>query len=200
MALKLGTCVGPVAGGVVAYTSGSYIWVFWALFIVGVILLCGVGVFLPETARNMVGNGGNPLLYTSWQRFWMDLLGHRLKVKATTDIMEMSEQRSTATSCKRHPANYGFSNLIACFRIIFYKDTFLSLWIHGSFYTVDYSFVAAAPDIFKNVYHWDELQIGLSYLPRGIGIIIGSYFTGKLMDHNYRAIFKCGSVTYTITI
>jgi hypothetical protein len=61
---------------------------------------------------------------------------------------------------------------------------------------VDYSFVAASPDIYKDVYRWNELYIGLSYLPRGIGIITGSYFTGKLMDYNYRTIAR--SIGWTI--
>ncbi|POS79053.1 hypothetical protein DHEL01_v202539 [Diaporthe helianthi] len=33
MALNLGTCVGPIIGGCVAYFSGSYNWAFWALVI-----------------------------------------------------------------------------------------------------------------------------------------------------------------------
>ena len=67
-----------------------------------------------------------------------------------------------------------------------HRDTLLTLWIHGSFYTVDYSFVAAVPDIFRDVYGYNELQVGLAYLPRGVGIIVGSFCTGKLMDYNYR--------------
>ena len=57
MALNLGACVGPVVGGAVAWTSGSYEWVFWALVIVGVVLWFSVGLFLPETARALVGSG-----------------------------------------------------------------------------------------------------------------------------------------------
>ena len=38
MALNLGACVGPVIGGWVAFTSGSFEWVFWALVVVGGIL------------------------------------------------------------------------------------------------------------------------------------------------------------------
>lgn len=81
-------------------------------------------------------------------------------------------------------------NFVNCFRIIFYKDTFLTVWMHGSFYTVDYSFVAAQPDIYQQIYGYNQLYVGLSYLPRGVGIIVGSYCTGKLMDYNYRATLK----------
>lgn len=58
--------------------------------------------------------------------------------------------------------------------------------MHGSFYTVDYSFVAAMPDVWKGMYGWNEWQTGLAYLPRGVGIIAGSFLTGKLVDRNYK--------------
>ncbi|KAJ3580320.1 hypothetical protein NPX13_g235 [Xylaria arbuscula] len=58
--------------------------------------------------------------------------------------------------------------------------------MHGSFYVVDYAFVAVLPDIFRD-YGFNDFYIGLAYLPRGVGIIVGSYFTGKLMDLSYRA-------------
>ena len=56
-ALNLGTCIGPVVGGWVAFKSGGYEWVSWCLVIVGGVLLVAVSGFLPETARNVVGNG-----------------------------------------------------------------------------------------------------------------------------------------------
>lgn len=64
MALNLGACVGPVAGGAVAYNSQSYIWTFYSLVIVGVMLLAEVALFLPETARSLAGNGSGPLRYS----------------------------------------------------------------------------------------------------------------------------------------
>ncbi|KAI4954562.1 hypothetical protein J4E86_005872 [Alternaria arbusti] len=198
MAMNLGTCVGPVVGGVVAHTSGNINWVFWALFIVGVVLLVGVGALLPETARNMVDNGSDKSRYQWWQYSWVGLLRERMKVKAAKRLNEdgATAISSAAAPCQTTKRKYGLSNLLACFRIIFYRDTFLTLWVHGSFYTVDYCFVAAGPDIYKDIYHWNELYIGLSYLPRGIGTIAGAYFTGKMMDYNYCAVAR--SIDWTI--
>ena len=85
------------------------------------------------------------------------------------------------------PQGFRIRNPLACLRIIFHLDTALALWMHESFYTVDYSLVAAVPDIFKDIYHFNELQLGLAYLPRGVGIILGGYCNGRLMDHNYKA-------------
>lgn len=73
MALNLGASIGPVIGGVVSYISGSCVWVFWALVIVGVVLLCGVGLSLTETARGLVGNGDDPSRYKWWQLSWLSL-------------------------------------------------------------------------------------------------------------------------------
>lgn len=42
------------------------------------------------------------------------------------------------------------------------------------------------PDVWQGVYGWNDWQTGLAYLPRGVGIIAGSFLTGKLMDHNYK--------------
>ncbi|KAI4909162.1 hypothetical protein J4E85_011634 [Alternaria conjuncta] len=182
MAMNLGTCVGPVVGGVVAYTSGNINWVFWALFIVGGVLLIGVGALLPETARNMVGNCSDKSGYKWWQYSWVGILRERMKVKAAK---RLNEEGATPVSSAAAPCQTTKR-----------KDTFLTLWVHGSFYTVDYSFVAAGPDIYKDIYHWNELYIGLSYLPRGIGTIAGAYFTGKMMDYNYRAIAR--SIDWTI--
>ena len=62
--------------------------------------------------------------------------------------------------------------------------------MQGSFYVVDYTVVAAMPDIFSNIYQFKELQVGLTYIPRGIGIIAGGYSAGKLMDYNYKTVAR----------
>ncbi|KAK3936232.1 major facilitator superfamily domain-containing protein [Diplogelasinospora grovesii] len=185
MALNLGACVGPVVGGLVAYTSGSYLWVFWTLVIVGVMLFCGVGLLLPETARGLVGNGSDTSRYKWWQLSWLTLARRRL-VRTLSSKGETTQSVSAPEMPEIAVPAYGLTKLLACFRIIFYKDSSLALWVHGSFYTVDYSFVAAVPDIYKDIYLYNELQMGLAYLP---------YCTGKLMDANYRAVARAAGWT-----
>ena len=189
MALNLGACVGPVVGGWVAFTSGSYEWVFWALVVVGGILLLGVGALLPETARSVVGNGSQRRKYNWWEESAWSM--SKRWFQRRNRMLENKDQQAKLRSENDGPSHavlqrFRIRNPLACLRIIFHLDTSLALWMHGSFYTVDYSLVAAVPDIFKSIYHFNELQIGLSYLPRGAGIILGGYCNGKLMDHNYR--------------
>ena len=81
-------------------------------------------------------------------------------------------------------------NPLACLRVMFHRDTFFALWMQGSFYVVDYAVVALMPDIFKDIYRFNELQIGLTYIPRGVGIIAGGFCIGKIMDHNYKTVAR----------
>ncbi|TVY56693.1 Itaconate transport protein [Lachnellula cervina] len=192
MTLNLGTCIGPVIGGLVAYTSGSYEWVFYALVMIGAVLLAMVILFLPETARIVVGNGSGRD-DQSWieDSVWTMVKNRRQKRKQDTPTVPAGVLEGK-TSIRRTPLlkRIKIKNPLACLRVIFHYDTFLALWMHGSFYTVDYAMVAATPDIYKTIYHFNELQIGLSYLPRGVGIIAGGYCNGKLMDYNYKTVAR----------
>ena len=194
MALNLGACVGPIIGGSVAWTSGSYEWVFWSLVIVGVVLWLSVGLFLPETARVLVGNGGTGAERRWWEESWSSVLMRWLfaqKGNAETNDQEgqirgdtpVSSRKSTLQQCR-------FVNPLACLQVMFHLDTFFALWMQGSFYAVDYAVVAVMPDIFKDIYHFNELQIGLTYIPRGVGIIAGGFCIGKIMDHNYKTVAR----------
>ena len=192
MALNLGACIGPVVGGAVAYTSGNYEWVFWALVIVGAILLLGVGALLPETARSVVGNGKGREDLKWWEQSWYKISKDWLQRSKLLGGLGEEKHREDDHGLSRQSflQRFRIQNPLACLRMIFHLDTFLVLWMHGSFYTVDYSLVAAVPDIFKTIYHFNELQIGLSYLPRGVGIISGGYCVGKAMDYNYKMTAK----------
>ncbi len=191
MALNVGACVGPVVGGWVAYTSGSYEWVFWALVIVGGVLWLGVAALLPETARSILddGNSNGSIWQSWWRESWWGLWKRRSRVeKEKTSGEEPSVTSENDSDVVRRSVlkRWYLRNPLSPLRIIFHLDTFLVLWMHGSFYTVDYSVVASIPEIYTNVYHFNELDIGLAYLPRGVGIIAGGFCVGKLMDYNYR--------------
>lgn len=205
MALNLGTCVGPVVGGWIAFKSGDYGWVFWFLFIVGAMLLVAVGGFLPETARNVVGNGSvkaGRWWEKTWGSFLCDWSRRRLKTRTkikkkrncTRNGKDESEGEVVGGSVDRVPAKatrrFRLLNPLPCLRIIFWKDAAQVLWLHGSFYMVDYSIQTSIPSSYKDIYNFNELEIGLSYLPRGAGIILGGYVNGKMMDRNYEITAK----------
>ena len=195
-AQSLGLCIGPVVGGWVAWKSRGYGWVFWVLVIVSGALVVVVGGFLPETARNIVGNGRQGARRW-WIRPWCDGIVRfvrRLRRKRTSKEKISVEQDPSGGRDADEPwaGKKGFRlfDFLACLRIIFWKDSALILWMHGWFYLVDYSIQTAMPSIFQDVYHFNELLIGLSYLPRGAGIITGGYINGRMMDRKYRITAK----------
>ena len=210
MALNVGTCIGPIVGGWVAFSSGHYVWVFWFLVIVGTLLLVAVAGFLPETARNVVGNGSVEATRW-WERTWGVIVWDRgckiLRRDSGKDRENKGRERrserdeGTVPSGAKSQANgairrHRIRNALACLRIIFWKDAAQILWMHGSFYMVDYSIQTSIPSLFKDLYQFNELKIGLSYLPRGAGILVGGYANGKLMDRNYR--ITANHIGYTI--
>lgn len=209
MALNLGTCVGPIVGGWVAYRSKEYNWVFWFLVIVGAILLVAVAVFLPETARNVVGNG-SVIARRWWERTWgtflwdcskrtlrREMRDEKKEAGIKSNRPDESEGENVSTAATR-AKRLNMPNPLSSLRILFWKDAASILWLHGSFYMIDYSIQTSIPSSYKDIYDFNELQIGLSYLPRGAGIILGGYVNGKLMDRNYKTTAKKIGLTIDI--
>ena len=198
-AANLAVCLGPVIGGLVALGSGSYEWVFWALVIFGGSVFLFVGLGLPETARNIVGNGN--VEATGWGKSWWSLLRGRATKKGNFPEMQHSseavgERHEDATLSGGKKAKFKMTNPMAAIRILFWKDTALVLWMAGSPYAVWYAVQASIPTIYKDIYHFNELQIGLAYLTGGFGTVSGGYLNGKLMDWNYKATAR--SIGHTI--
>ena len=209
MALNLGTCVGPVVGGWVAFKSGDYNWVFWFLVIIGTVLLVAVGALLPETARNVVGNG-SIRARRWWERTWLSFLrdwskrtpgrggkDEEKKKDLRTDVSYEGDGETPASGIDDvTDTGVGIGKMLKmlsplpCLRVIFWRDAALILWMHASYYMVDYSIQTSIPSSFKDIYNFNELEIGLAYLPRSAGIITGGYVNGKLMDRNYRITAK----------
>ena len=197
-AANLAVCLGPVIGGLVALGSGSYEWVFWALVIFGGSVFLFVGMGLPETARSVVGNGD--VEATGWGRTWWSLFRRRDKTGSEITTKNIGENVSETTKeAKIQPGKrtkFKMANPIAAIRILFWKDTALVLWMAGSPYAVWYAVQASIPPIYQEIYHFNELQIGLSYLTGGFGTVSGGYLNGKLMDRNYKATAR--SIGHTI--
>lgn len=82
------------------------------------------------------------------------------------------------------------ANPLAAIGMIFYRDTALVLWMAASPYAVWYCVQTSIPAIYEDVYHYNEFQIGLSYLTGGAGTVIDGNANGRLIDWNYRTIAK----------
>ncbi|KAL8713851.1 MAG: hypothetical protein Q9220_001996 [cf. Caloplaca sp. 1 TL-2023] len=191
-AANLAVCIGPVIGGWIALASGSYEWVFWGLTIYGGLVLLVVGIGLPETARNIVGNGEREARW--WGKTWWGLaMTWRKDRKALKDGMNGSKDEKIEENKEKPPqisptvkGTFRIGNPMAAIRIIFWRDTALVLWMAGSPYAVWYCVQASIPPTYRESYSFNDFQIGLSYLTGGFGTVLGGYANGKLMDWNYR--------------
>lgn len=205
---NLGPCVGPVIGGWVALVSGGFRWCFWALLMFAIVALMLVGWTMPETARKVVGNMGVPA--TSWWKTWwklsVTLISRRSRTRKDTvptrpEKMKRSQlhiHRQSELEHDQSPSGKGtfaVKNPIMSFRIIFWKDTALILWLGASSYAVWYCIQTSIPLIYKTIYSFNDLEVGLCFLTGGAGVIIGSFIAGQLLDQNYKVVAKSAGVT-----
>ena len=190
---NLGTCIGPMVGGLIALKSGSFRWAFWALAIFGGLILAALVVLLPETARNVVGNGrakdhrwNQPL----WRipRHWPTRSATKDR-PADNDLevgTSIGNPKMTLAN-KALKRSLQLNSPLASIRVIFYLDTCLTIWLSSSYYALWYCIQASIPSTYKAIpYAFNELEVGLAYLPGAIGVILSMYLAGKVMDRNYK--------------
>ena len=188
-AANVAVCVGPVIGGLVVSGSGNYEWVFWFLTLFGGVTFSSVGFALLETGRNVVGNGS--VAAKGWNRTWWSILRTWIRAQARDKTVTRPENRELGCTEKseRYDKNGRrprLTNPLACLRIVFHQDVALILWIAASPYAVYYCIQTSIPSIYSEIYGFSAFQVGLSYLPGGIGVVIGGYLNGKMMDRNYQ--------------
>ena len=182
----LATCnaicaVSPVVGGALALGTGGYLWVFRTMFILALVLLVSTGFALPETGRNVVGDGSWPAKGV-WRTWWSFLRPNRQA--------ERSVEQAEETPAGKGTLSWYPLRALSSLRIIFYPDAAAVLWTVSTSYSVYYTFQVAVPVIFAEIYGYNELEIGLALLPVFFGLTIGGVVAGKLIDRNYAGVAR----------
>ncbi|KAL4780075.1 major facilitator superfamily domain-containing protein [Aspergillus varians] len=166
----LGPAMGPIIGGLLSQFLG---WrsIFWFLVIFAGTFLVPFVLFFPETARAIVGNGSIPP--PRWNMPWVSWF--------------KSRKEPSPEECFDRP-KLRFPNPMRTLAIVFQKDTGIILFANAILFAGFYDVSAAIPAIYSELYGLNDLEVGLCYIPFGLGSTVASIITGKLLDLNYRRL------------
>ncbi|KAI1426631.1 chloramphenicol resistance protein [Xylaria sp. FL1777] len=169
--ITIGPALGP--GGVINAYLG-WPWIFWILIIVTVTWLIPYILAVPETARKVVGNGSIPP--QGWNMSLIDYLRFR----------KQAVDRSAAPVRQKIP----IPNPINTLKVLRHKEMLMILFFNGALFTCFSTVTATLATQFQQIYGYDELTLGLLYLPIGGSTTIASIGGGFVADWNFRRIAK----------
>lgn len=167
--------LGPIIGGGLAAALG---WrsIFWFLSIYCGVFLVFLTLLLPETLRHKVGNGSR------------DAQGHFARFplvfyqKTSKMIWERGPINSSENETKKSV------DITQPLRILFSKQASSIIICLAVHYAVWQMSITAMSTLFLEVYSLSETQIGLTFLANGIGSILGTLTTGRLLNLDYKRV------------
>ncbi|KAJ5949760.1 hypothetical protein N7454_001344 [Penicillium verhagenii] len=171
--MALGPSLGPVIGGLLDHFLG---WraIFWFLVIFSGACFVILFMVYPETCRAVVGNGS--VIPRRWNQPGWALIAPRSRFRQ----VETSPDYSSIEKLKIRP------NPISSLLIAMQKESGLIL-LYGGFVFAGYMAVLSTlATQLTSRYDFNSIQVGLCYLPLGIGSICSRWTVGTLLDWNFR--------------
>ncbi|CEJ57865.1 Putative Citrate synthase [Penicillium brasilianum] len=172
----LAPSLGPIAGGLLTQYLGWQA-IFWFLAIIGTVFFVVFVLFFPETCRVIVGDGSIPP--SGWNRSLWDCVKARRSSTSTTFVTQSSAYRNKHLS---------MPNPWPSLRLLFRRPVGLVLLANGITFGSYYSVTAGIPAQFAKLYDLNDFQVGLCYIPAGLGSLLSATANGVLVDWNYRRI------------
>ncbi|ODV88661.1 hypothetical protein CANCADRAFT_3307 [Tortispora caseinolytica NRRL Y-17796] len=169
----LGSPLGPVLGGLIASRFG---WqgIFWFLVIAASAVLLAVLFLMPETSHSEIGDGSVP------PRKWKQ----RLYVLILQGFGRVPYQYKNEPNYASLTPKKKF-DILATFKMFRHVDMLMALFVQALQYTLLTIALNTFAVMLEQEYHLSVLEIGLCYLPAGVGCVIGSMFGGLLFNKFY---------------
>ncbi|EAW10544.1 putative MFS transporter [Aspergillus clavatus NRRL 1] len=177
--------IGPVIGGILAKFLG---WrsVFWFLVIISGGYLVVFTIAVPETARTIVGDGSVPPK-ESWRMSVVQYWSARRRLrKMSVEERRVHEEQRARLNQQHGKKKIAFPNPLEAFAILLEKDALIIISYVGLAMLSNTALLTSIPNLFGKLYGFNDLQIGLCFLPLGVSSCIAAVLNGKLLDFNYR--------------
>ncbi|KUI68354.1 Quinidine resistance protein 2 [Cytospora mali] len=196
--IVLAPSLGPVLGGILSQYLG---WrsIFWFLTILAAINLIAMLLFFPETCRKIVGDG-SVRAHPAYRTLWQMAKDHhrRLQAKKSNDPPVALQRVTTSTSSKPRPKlTIKFGNPFDSITIIFEPLLGLLLGYSAIVFASFYSIATVMPSEFERLYGFDDIKVGLMYLPMAGGSIVAAFVVGPAINWNYRRHAKRLGISLT---
>lgn len=81
-------------------------------------------------------------------------------------------------------------NIFAAIRIMFEKDVGPLMFFMSLFVMANYAILVPLQDVIRRRYDFNDLQVGLCYIPFSIGSVVGAASAGKLLNWNYARVAR----------
>ncbi|KAJ3512618.1 hypothetical protein NM208_g15300 [Fusarium decemcellulare] len=163
--------LGPVLGGVLAEKLG-WRWIFWFMSILTGGTLVLLALFLPETQRNIVGNGSKPT-----KGIYRSLVSP--KARSRTQQQQDQAEDSDKRGCR-------FPNPLTCLSVLADKGSLFAILFGALMYVNFITMSTSLAPLSIEIYDLNYLQAGLIYLPAGVSSAVSAKVTGKVIDWNFR--------------
>lgn len=174
----LAPSLGPILGGLLSQYLGWQA-VFWFLAITAIVFFLPLLLFFPETCRAIVGDGS--ISPTGWNRSVLNYWRGSRERDAQDPDTESTPQDEGINKTKIQ-----FPKPISTLKLLFHLPTGFVLLANGIIFASYYSVTTGIPSQFKELYSLEDLGIGLSFIPAGLGSLFSATFNGILVDWNYR--------------
>lgn len=104
----------------------------------------------------------------------------RARINNPSDNLVRAQSR---TSLKRPPRKS--FNPLASVQILADLEAAVLLLYNAFLFASFYDVTASLPSLYAQIYHVNSLQIGLCYLPFGVGCCCAALYNGQLLDRNF---------------
>ena len=173
----LGPCIGPLAGGYLIEAAG-WRWVYWL-----VVIMVRISGIFHDTNGDRLEQGGFFIpasfifIRESYAPVLLERKANRLRKTTGNAILRVGEEKGDSIANKFKLAT------IRPLRLLFLTPTVSLMAFYVAVgYGILYLLIATFSFVYRDTYGFDEGEAGLTFLPAGIGMMIGVVTFGALSD------------------